>query len=149
MLVRNLSDPYRDATGQMRDMLTPGRFLFTYGIYYPESGDNVFEAQFVQFVGRRANEYEFEAPDWWVRQIEQLGDFYLHAQFGGKPANYDDYRTTITLTGERAQDRYRQETDTISRLVYGFASAYLLTGDDRYLEGAEKGTEYLREHMRF
>jgi len=149
MLVRNLSDPYRDATGQMRDMLTPGRFLFTYGIYYPEGGDNVFEAQFVQFVGRRANEYEFEAPDWWVRQIEQLGDFYLHAQFGGKPANYDDYRTTITLTGERAQDRYRQETDTISRLVYGFASAYLLTGDDRYLEGAEKGTEYLREHMRF
>ena len=56
---------------------------------------------------------------------------------------------TITLTGEKAQDRYRQETDTISRLVYGFASAYLLTGDDRYLEGAEQGTEYLREHMRF
>ena len=24
-----------------------------------------------------------------------------------------------------------------------------MTGDDRYLEGAEKGTEYLREHMRF
>ena len=63
--------------------------------------------------------------------------------------NFDNYRTTITLTGEKAQDHYRQETDTISRLVYGFASAYLLTGDDRFLEGAERGTEYLREHMRF
>ena len=29
------------------------------------------------------------------------------------------------------------------------ASAYLLTGEDRFLEAAEKGTEYLREHMRF
>src|SRR6266566_7500557 len=33
-------------------------------------------------------------------------------------------------------------------MIYGFASAYLLTGEDRYLEAAEKGTEYLREHMR-
>ena len=44
---------------------------------------------------------------------------------------------------------FRQETDTISRLVYGFATAYLLTGEDRFLEAAEAGTEYLREHMRF
>ncbi len=65
------------------------------------------------------------------------------------PIDYKNYRTTIQLTGEKEADNYRQETDTISRLVYGFASAYLLTGDDRYLEGAEKGTEYLREHMRF
>ena len=43
----------------------------------------------------------------------------------------------------------RQETDTISRLVYGFATAYMMTGDERYLEGAEKGTEYLRDHMRY
>ena len=71
------------------------------------------------------------------------------AQFRGQEIDYDNYRTTIKLTGEKATDNYRQETDTISRLVYGFASAYLLTGDDRYLEGAEKGTEYLRDHMRF
>ncbi len=149
MLVRNLGEPYQDATGQMRDMLTPGRFLFTYGIFYPEGGDNTFEAQFVMFVGRRQQEFVFEKSDWWVRQIESLGNFYLRAQFGDDAVDYDNYRTTITLTGEKAQDRYRQETDTISRLVYGFASAYLLTGDDRFLEGAEQGTEYLREHMRF
>jgi mannose/cellobiose epimerase-like protein (N-acyl-D-glucosamine 2-epimerase family) len=149
MLVRNLGDPYQDATGQLRDMLVPGRFLFTYGVFYPEGGDYTFEAQFLLFVGRRQKEYVFEKSDWWTRQIEALGNFYLNAQFGDEPVNYDNYRTNITLTGEKAQDRYRQETDTISRLVYGFASAYLLTGDDRFLEGAEKGTEYLREHMRF
>ncbi len=148
-LVRNLGDPYQDATGSMRDMLVPGRYVFTYGTYYPEAGDEVFEAQYLLFVGRREGEFVFERSDWWVKQIIQLGDFYMRAQFGDEPVNYDNYRTTITLNGFKPMTNYRQETDTISRLVYGLASAYLLTGDDRYLEGAEKGTEYLREHMRF
>jgi mannose/cellobiose epimerase-like protein (N-acyl-D-glucosamine 2-epimerase family) len=149
-LMRNLGDPYLDCTGQMRDMLTPGRYVFTYGIFYPEQGGLTFEAQFLLFAGRRQDEFFVERPDWWVRQIEQLGDFYVRAQFGKEPLiDYRDYRTTIRLTGEKPMDNYRQETDTISRLVYGFASAYLLTGNDQYLEGAEKGTEYLREHMRF
>ena len=148
-MMRNLGDPYFDCTGQMRDMLTPGRFVFTYGTFYPEGAGYAFEAQFLIFPGRKVNEYNFERSDWWVNQISQLGDFYLRAQFQDKPVDYNNYRTTITLNGEKETDNYRQETDTISRLVYGFASAYLLTGDDRYLEGAEKGTEYLREHMRF
>lgn len=148
-LVRNLGEPYQDATGPMRDMLTPGRFLFTYGTYYPEGGDNTFEAQLIVFVGRKPEEYFPEKQDWWVKQIAALGDFYLQAQFPDGIVNYDNYRTQISLTGDKPADNYRQETDTISRLVYGFATAYMLTGDERYLEGAEKGTEYLREHMRF
>jgi len=148
-MIRNLGDPYRDATGPMRDMLTPGRFLFTYGIFYPEGSDYHFEAQFILFVGRTDGDYFFEKQDWWVRQIDSLGDFYVNAQFGDEEIDYDNYRTTITLGGEKAADKYRQETDTISRLVFGFASAYLLTGEDRYLEAAEKGTAYLRDHMRF
>ena len=57
------------------------------------------------------------------------------------------YRTQITLEGDKLPGT-RQETDTISRLVYGFATAYMMTGEDRFLEVAEKGTEYLRDHMR-
>jgi len=148
-LVRNLGDPYQDATGQMRAMLTPGRYLYVYGIFYADAASPTFEAQFLVFVGRGADEYVFERPDWWVNQIRELADFYVGAQFGDGPIDYRDYRTVISLTGERATDNYRQETDTISRLVYGLASAYMLTGEDRYLEAAEKGTEYLREHMRF
>lgn len=146
-LVRNLGEPYQDATGSMRSMLVEDRFLFVYGVFYADDGD--FEAQFITFVGRAADEYVFERPDWWVKQIEALADFYVHAQFGDGDIDYRDYRTTIALTGEKAADNYRQETDTISRLVYGLASAYMLTGNDRYLEAAERGTEYLREHMRF
>jgi hypothetical protein len=148
-IANNFEEPRQWVGGQMRDMLQVGRWLFVYGVYYPEGGDNIFEAQFIIFVGRNADHWAFERQDWWVKQIEVLGDFYLKAQFGDLPVNYDNYRTTITLAGDKAQDNYRQETDTISRMVYGFASCYLLTGEDRFLEGAEKGTEYLREHMRF
>jgi mannose/cellobiose epimerase-like protein (N-acyl-D-glucosamine 2-epimerase family) len=148
-MVRNLGEPYIDCAALIPEMLEPGRYLFTYGIFYPQAGEHVFEAQFLVFVGRTPGEYVFEKQDWWLRQIRSLGDFYLKAQFGSGPVDYANYRTTIKLTGEKPADNYRQETDTISRLVYGFATAYLLTGDDRYLEGAEKGTEYLRDHMRF
>ena len=148
-VVRNLGDPYQDSTGPMRDMLVPGRFLYTYGVFYPEANGPVFEAQFILFLGRKADEYVIERPDWWVKQIEEIGDFYLQAQFGDAPVDYRGYRTLIKLGGEKEKDNYRQETDTISRLVYGLSSAYMLTGEDRFLEAADKGTEYLREHFRF
>ncbi len=148
-LIRNLGEPYADCTGDMRAMLQPGRTLFVYGVFYPEGGGYTFEAEFIVFVGRTPDEYAFERQDWWIRQVKELGDFFLAAQFQGREIDYADYRTTITLTGEKPKDHYRQETDTISRLVYGFATGYMLTGEDRFLEAAEKGTEYLREHMRF
>ena len=51
-LVRNLGEPYVDATGQMRDMLVPGRFLFTYGVFYPEAGGHVYDAKAAHLPGR-------------------------------------------------------------------------------------------------
>ena len=42
-MLRNLGEPFVDCTAQMRGMLMPGRFLFAYGVIYPEcpSGDFV------------------------------------------------------------------------------------------------------------
>ncbi len=147
-LARNLGEPYQDCTGQIPAMLVPGRYLFAYGIFYPEQGDYKFEAKRIIFNGRTEKEYRFEKQNWWIDQIRELGHFYLKAQFQGKPIDYRDYRTTLALTGEKKGD-HRQETDTISRLVYGFATAYMMTGEERFLEAAEKGTQYLRDHMRF
>ena len=36
-LIQNLDEPYPDATGTMRSLLTTGRYLFTYGVFYPDS----------------------------------------------------------------------------------------------------------------
>ncbi len=146
-VVQNLDDAYLDATGSMREKLTPGCQLFTYGIFYPDSPK--FEAKQIVFLGRSAEDYSFERQNWWIDQVRSLANFYLKAQFGDEAIDYRNYRTTLNLSGVKSTTNYRQETDTISRLVYGFATAFMMTGEDKFLEAAEKGTEYLREHMRF
>lgn len=146
-VIRNPNEPYQDPGAPIPSLLTPGRFLFAYGIFYPEGGDYGFEAKRLVLVGRAVNEWRFEAPDWWINQVRDLAGFYFNAQFPDGVIDYRHYRTQLTLEGQKVPST-TQETDTISRMIYGFASAYLLTGEDRYLQAAEKGTEYLREHMR-
>jgi mannose/cellobiose epimerase-like protein (N-acyl-D-glucosamine 2-epimerase family) len=147
-LARNLGEPWQDCTAQLPSMLTPGRFLYTYGPFYFEGGSYKYEAKEITFLGVKPDEYNFEKQNWWINQVHQLGDFYLRAQFQGEEVDYRNYRTALSIAGAKKGD-YRQETDTISRLVYGFASAYMMTGEEAYLDAAEKGTAYLRDHMRF
>ena len=149
-VVRNLGEGFQNATDHIPQMLTEGRYLFVYGVFYPDgpNGTRAFEAKRIVFLDDDPTEFRFEKQDWWIQQIRQLADFYLKAEFGDGPIDYANYRTNLADTGAKSGNT-RQETDTISRLVYGFASAYLITGDDRYLEAAEKGTEYLRQHHRF
>lgn len=148
-ILRNLGEPYQDATGSLRDMLTPQRLVFAYGAFMPQDEGTRFDLEHLTFLGRGTDEARFEERAWWVDQIRQLGDYYLHAEFGHEAPDWRRYRTALTADGsELHEDTHRQECDTISRLVYGFASAYLLTGQDRFLEAAESGTRYLRENFR-
>jgi putative intracellular protease/amidase/mannose/cellobiose epimerase-like protein (N-acyl-D-glucosamine 2-epimerase family) len=148
--LRNLGEPYTDASAKLSELLTPGRHVFVYGVFYPEQdGAWDFEAHRIVFSGRGASEYRFEESGWWIRQITELGHFYRRAEFGTDVnVDYSKYRTSLRLGGEH-NDSGRQETDTISRLVFGMSSAFLLTGNEEFLEVAERGTEYLRDHMRF
>ncbi|BAT56918.1 unknown protein (plasmid) [Nostoc sp. NIES-3756] len=150
-ITQNLGEPYLDCTNRLAEMLTPGQHVFAYGVFYPHGQEYKFEVQFLVFPGDAPSKYRQEESDWWVKQIISIADAYLKWQFGypEKPIDYREYRTILNLAGEKKRDDFLQETDTISRLVYGFASAFLLTGEDRFLEAAEKGTEYLRQHMRF
>lgn len=145
-LIQNFDEGYPDATGSIRSMLLPGRYVFAYGVFYPDSDQ--FDAKQLVFAGLKQNEYVFEKQDWWVKQVNALGKFYLKAQFGEGDYDYRRYRTNLNLAGLQTAS-YRQETDTISRLVYGFATAFMMTGNDSFLKAAERGTDYLREHMRF
>ena len=151
-MLRNLEEPYRDCTAQIKNLLKPNQLVMVYGIFYPD-GDNgddyIFEAKCMDFVGKDQHTFRFEEADWWASQASSIAQFFIDSQFGkGEDINYGNYRTSLALTGEH-KDGYRQETDTISRLVYGLASAYMLTGKDIFLEAAEKGAAYLQEHMKF
>jgi mannose/cellobiose epimerase-like protein (N-acyl-D-glucosamine 2-epimerase family) len=148
-LERNLGEPWLDCTAQVPELLKGGQMVMAYCIFYPQGDEFKVEAKVLDFPGKKLGKYRFEESNWWIKQAKAISDFFIKAQFGG-PENIDyrNYRTSLELTGEHTGD-YTQETDTISRLVYGFASTYMLTGEDVYLEAAEKGTEYLRKHMRF
>ena len=67
-MVRNLGEAFMDCTGTMKDMLLTGRFLYAYGVFYPEEGAP-FEAKHLVFLGRSERDYRFEQQDWWIKQI--------------------------------------------------------------------------------
>jgi len=143
-MTRNLGESFQVTPKAIPEMLTPGQYVFSYGIFYPEGGEHKFEAKHLVFPNRGEDAYSFEQPDWWVKQISAIADFYIKAQFEGGPVDFNHYRTNLYLNGDKMPSGI-QEIDTISRTVYGFASAYLLTGEDRFLEAAENGTKYLQE----
>ena len=66
-MVRNLGEAYADCTGDMKDLLEEGTFLYAHGIFYPESGEWTFEAKHLLFLGRDAGDFRFEEQDWWIR----------------------------------------------------------------------------------
>ena len=67
-IANNLEEPRQWCNpDQIRTMLVPGRYMFNYGIYYPEGGDFSYEVQFVIFMAAKENAYGFELPDWWVK----------------------------------------------------------------------------------
>jgi putative intracellular protease/amidase/mannose/cellobiose epimerase-like protein (N-acyl-D-glucosamine 2-epimerase family) len=148
-LLHNLDEPEAGLGAPAAEAMAPGRVANVSGLFYPNAdGGARFDAKDVLLPGSEPGAFRFEEGDWWIRQLEAIARFYRRAQFGEGPIDFADYRTVIRLGGDKSGDHV-QETDTISRLVYGMASAYLLTGKDEYLEIAEKGTQYLREHMRF
>src|SRR3954451_14665034 len=71
-LLRNLDEPYADASGHVDDMLNAGRLLFVYGVFYPEGGAYNYVAKRIVFMGRGVDDYNFERPNWWVDQIDSL-----------------------------------------------------------------------------
>jgi len=151
---RNLHEGWMGIGNEMYELLsTKDQFVFAYGTFYPrENNERLFDVQWMVFPDRVPGKYRHEEQDWWIKQITSIANSYLKWQFDypNEKIDYSNYRTFLHLGGsKKIDDMGLQETDTISRLVYGFASAYMLTGNDSFLEAAEAGTEYLRDHMRF
>lgn len=147
---QNLDESWLDRGGSLDQLLVPGQMVFLYGTFFPEA-ETSFEVNYIVFAGESKDDLRYEEQGWWIRQIDAIATSYIKWQFNApdEPIDYHKYRTLISLTGGKRDEDYLQETDTISRMVYGMASAYMVTGKDEFLEAAEKGTDYLREKMRF
>jgi len=91
----------------------------------------------------------FEKPDWWRDQICQLTDSWLTGLFSNPDVvDWSRYRTNVGITFGEVDGKDNQEVATLSRLIYGLASAYHLTGNQRYLKAAASGIEYQRANFK-
>jgi mannose/cellobiose epimerase-like protein (N-acyl-D-glucosamine 2-epimerase family) len=129
-----------------------GDLIAVEGIYYAFGEDTRYEAMAVHLLKSFAGYYLFEHTHWWKGQMEAMANKWLDALFGEKRTYaHDDfaalYRTTLSIEGAPTGDA-TQEMATLSRLIYGLSSAYLLGGDERYFEAARAGVRYQREAFR-
>jgi mannose/cellobiose epimerase-like protein (N-acyl-D-glucosamine 2-epimerase family) len=130
-----------------RDMV-----LFVRGIYQMHGNRGRFDARTIYLLHSDPGKYLFEETHWWLVQIAQMADRWLDLLFDAKRSyQIDDfsrlYRTNLNITGGPTNDNV-QECATLSRLIYGLSSAYLLTGAERYYLAAKAGVAYQREAFR-
>jgi len=141
---------------QMDKYLKKEMLLSVAGVNY--SGSKRVDARTITLLTEhhkteRNDKYVFEDTHWWLTQMTALADEWLDDLFGERRSiEWDDfaklYRTNLGITGQKLNDNDVQECATLSRLIYGLSSCYLLTGRERYRLAAEAGVKYQRETFR-
>ena len=125
-----------------------GQLISVAGIIYSDRDELV--AKDITVFGDKTGDYVFEDADWWSSMSKELSKFWIRSQFAGtKPMDAGLYRTKVTKSGQKRDDSVNlQETTTLSRLVYGLSSTYIMTADPEALEGAKALVDYQRKTMR-
>lgn len=152
-MIRNTDKMDRDRVesgnpNNLEKYLHNKQLISAYGILLVHEENRRFDIKKVTIFGNEKNEYVFEEGHWWLTQITSFADVWLKRQFErGDNFDFTGYRTNLTSTGGKTNDD-TQECDTIARLIYGLSSAYILTGNHRYLKAAAAGVKYQREMFR-
>lgn len=138
----------RDPEDLVRRYISPGRLLVLEGVYHENDSEAHLDARIIHMAGSDPHRYLFEETHWWLTQIARLADKWLDDLFGERRSyRVDDfaelYHTNLNILGLPTDDNV-QEMATLSRLIYGLSSAYLLTGSERYLLAAAAGVEFQR-----
>lgn len=160
--VQNLDDVNRDRIStpegfsgtpqQLIDKyIQPNQLVTLQGIYQENGDKKRFDARIVNLLQSADGKFLFEETHWWLTQISRFADTWLGYLFPNKQTyEIDDfalYQTNLNIIGLPVDDNI-QECATLSRLIYGLSSAYLLTGCERYLSAARAGVHYQRETFR-
>ena len=162
--VRNMDDLDRDRVAnpadfdggkladKLRKYVRKGDLLSVEGVAILHNGQSTFEGRKVSLLAVQPGRFLFEDTHWWLTQMACFADEWLDDLFGERRTyEWDDfaqfYRTNLNILGQPLDDQV-QECATLSRLIYGLSSCYLLTGGERYLLAARAGVRYQRETFR-
>src|SRR5271166_126879 len=145
-------DPSKGTSETVRKYIHTGQLLAVGGIYLEHEGSTRFDARTVSLMHADQGQFLFEDTHWWLTQIGRFADQWLDDLFGDRRTyEWDDfaqlYRTNLNILGQPTDDKV-QECATLSRLIYGLSSSYLLTGGERYLFAAQAGVKFQRETFR-
>jgi len=145
-------DPSKGPSESVRKYVHPGQMLAVSGIYLEHEGSARFGARTVNLMHADRGLYLFEETHWWQTQIARFADEWLDDLFADRRTyEWDDfvrlYRTNLNILGLPTDDNI-QECATLSRLIYGLSSSYLLTGGERYYYAASAGVKFQRETFR-
>lgn len=137
---------------QVRKYIHENDMLFVEGVEIENDGVRRFDARTVTRLTNAQGGFFFENSHWWLTQMGRLADQWLDDLFDDRRTfEWDDfaelYRTNLNILGQPT-DNVTQECATLSRLIYGLSSCYLLTGGERYLQAARAGVKYQRETFR-
>jgi mannose/cellobiose epimerase-like protein (N-acyl-D-glucosamine 2-epimerase family) len=161
-LVKNLDGANRDRyptppefsntpSDRVRKYIKPNHLVVVQGVYQEDGDRRCFNARTVYLLQSQDGDFLFESKNWWLKQISRLADTWLGYIFQDKQTYVIDdfklYHTNLNITGLPTNDTI-QECATLSRLIYGLSSAYLLTGCERFLSAARAGVQYQREIFR-
>jgi len=149
------SAQFGDGTPQAKvaKYLRKGDTVFVKAIQQIGNGAERIDARDVKLMHFTPEGFLFEdETHWWLSQISQLANQWLDDLFADKRSyKLDDfvelYRTNLNIIGLPTDDN-TQEMATLSRLIYGLSSAYLLTGAERYLLAAKAGVQFQRDAFR-
>lgn len=135
----------------IRKYIQRDRLVVLQGVYHEDGDNRRFDARVINLLNASTGEYLFEQSHWWLTQISRFADTWLGYLFPNEQTyEIDDfalYQTNLNIIGLPVDDNI-QECATLSRLIYGLSSAYLLTGCERYLSAARAGVNYQRETFR-
>ena len=151
-----IPDPVRtDVDGLAQKLVkyvVPGRLVAAEGIYQVRDGREWFDVKTLHVLYSHTGQLLFEHTHWWITQIAAMGDKWLNDLFHDRRTyQVDDfvslYQTNLNILGLPKDDNI-QEMATLSRLIYGLSSAFLMSGDLRFYMAAKAGVEFQRDAFR-
>jgi len=143
-----------DMAGNLKKYLDLGVLVLVEGIYYRDHLRNRMDVRTVFLlydqngkpITEKKGNFMFENPRWWVDMITAQGNTWFNAFFADGDINFTRYSTELNEIYQPKSEK--QEVAVLSRLLYGYAVTYQLTGKKKYLDALQEGVRHQRNTFR-